>query len=113
MLVIGADRQAGCRNAGDRVVAVAARMRGLLRPLSGPRCGRPAGEESGARRPQRWSAARANRSPPATRLAPIRAEMPIFAVRRGFVWSDPGRFRERWAWREAWFALVRNAAEVG
>lgn len=44
---------------------------------------------------QRWSAARATRTPPAITLAPVSTEIPIFVADVGFVWSERRVLRDR------------------
>jgi hypothetical protein len=65
-----------------------------------------------AARSQRWSAARANRRPPATRLAPANARTPIFAAEDAFVWSCLEPLRERGLSRETALRSVRGSAGV-
>jgi hypothetical protein len=61
---------------------------------------------------QRWSAARANTRPAATKPAVIRTETPIFAADGSFVWSSVLAFRERWVSREGGFAFVLGVMAV-
>ena len=63
-------------------------------------------------RSQRWSAARANRRPAPTRLAPANAYTPTFAAEDGFPWAGLRPLRERCSSRRGACLLLRDPAVV-